>query len=175
VQHNLRVHSFQRYCDCRHADIFIASVNPPPILAMSNAVLNPGNLGALMPPPQLPSPCFNFTPAHQPISPGHPQSLPPPLPRALSLAGPAVHIPSAWNQTPQLARPAAPGCVNTLPPNSTSYSSQHLQYAAQHERWARMAYRPPPAETICLEITAMFETAGKRKNARTNIIGVSVL
>jgi hypothetical protein len=59
-----------------------------------------------------------------------------------------------------------------LPPGSVGYGAQHLQYAAQRARWANAAQRRPTAETILLEITAIHETTGKKRNACNNIIGV---
>jgi len=100
---------------------------------------------------------------------------PPPLPVPLP-GRPNVYVPSAWNNiqlpAPPVAR-AASNAVMALLPGSSGYSSQHLQYAAQREHWAHIAYRPPPAETISLEISAVFEAGGKKKNARSNNISVS--
>ncbi|KAL4064826.1 hypothetical protein V8B97DRAFT_2025927 [Scleroderma yunnanense] len=129
-----------------------ASVNPPLILAMLNTVLSPSNLKAPMPPPLLPSSHFNFTPAHQPMSPSYPQFPHYPLSCVSFLAGPTMH--SALLATLEH--------VNALPSGSTDYT--------QHEQWAHMTYHPPPAEMIFLEISAVFETVGKRKNVQSNII-----
>ncbi|KAI6138900.1 hypothetical protein BKA82DRAFT_144031 [Pisolithus tinctorius] len=97
---------------------------------------------------------------------------PPPMPTAhhnskFSPAGPSVQVPSTWQNVPQPANPpanAASGHMIVLPPGSTGYSAQHVHYAAQRERWAHMAHNPPPAETISLEIWAVFEAGGKKKN-----------
>lgn len=98
-----------------------------------------------------------------------------PLRHKLPTGQPNVYIPSAWNKAiqsaPLAARPGL-GQATGLPSGSSGYSAQHLQYAAQCEHWARMAHRPP-LETISLEITALYEAGGKKRNTRTNIIGVS--
>ena len=120
---------------------------------MSGSVAGSGGIGG--------SPMVNFTPP------------PPPVPFP---GRPNVYVPSAWNNVqlpaPPIAR-AASSALSALPPGSSGYSAQHLQYAAQRERWAQMAHHPPPAETISLEISAVFEAGGKKKNARSNNIGVS--
>ena len=106
---------------------FIASVNPPPEVAMLNTALNLGNLPVLMPPPPIPAPRHKFAAEHQSSPSIYPQ-LPP--------GGPSVHVPSAWQNIPQPANPRASGHAMTLPPGLTGYSAQHVHYAAQHERWA---------------------------------------
>lgn len=99
-----------------------------------------------------------------------------PLRHKLPTGQPNVHVPSAWNKAIQSAPPAAacPGSGQAmgLPPGSSGYGAQHLHYAAQREHWARMAHCPP-LETILLEITAVYEAGGKKRNTRMNIIGVS--
>ncbi|KAL4065804.1 hypothetical protein V8B97DRAFT_2025593 [Scleroderma yunnanense] len=89
------------------------------------------------------------------LNPGN-LSLPP--------GGPSIHVPSTWQKVPQPANPRPSGHVMTLPPGSTGYSAQHMHYVAQHEHWACMAHNPPPAETISLEIWAVF---GAREKKRT--------
>jgi len=135
---------------------------------MSNSVPNLRNLAALMPPPILPD--LRYAPT--------PQSAPPVYPQhALAPGGPNVHVPSAWNKSPQSAPPAAPpgsGQVMALPLGSSGYGAQHLHYAAQRDHWARVAHHAPPAETISLEISAVFEAGAKKRNIRANNIGVSV-
>jgi len=143
--------------------VFIASVNPPPVMAISNSAQpNVGNLGALVPPQSLQAPRYSFAP---------------PFPPAPFTGGPNVYVPSAWKKdqqpAPPMAHPAASSHLMALPPGSSGYGAQHLQYAAQRECWARMAHRPPPVETISLEISAVFEAGGKKKNVRSNNIGVS--
>ena len=120
---------------------------------MSGSVAGTGGIGGL--------PMVNFTPPPPPVL----------FPGRLN-----VYVPSAWNNVqlpaPPVAR-AAPSPLMALPPGSSDYSVQHLQYAAQWERWAQMTHHPPPAETISLEISAVFEAGGEKKNARSNNIGVS--
>ncbi|KAI5989938.1 hypothetical protein EDD15DRAFT_2198291 [Pisolithus albus] len=127
-----------------------ASVNPPPVVAMSNTAPNLSNLPRLMPPPATPTALHNSATTH----------------------GPRVHVPSAWQNVPQRPNAGASGHVMALPPGSTGYSVQHMHYAAQRQRWARMAHNPPPVETISLEMWAVFEGGGKKKNLRANNIGV---
>ncbi|KAL4067086.1 hypothetical protein V8B97DRAFT_1919298 [Scleroderma yunnanense] len=142
----------------------ISLVNPPPIIAM---LPNLGNFPAHMP-PSLPAPHYNVTPASEPPPSVHSQHHPTPLPHALPYSRPAVHVPSTWNKdawsAPPTAPPAGLGHAMALPLGSTGYGRQHLHYATQHEHWACMAQHPPPAETISLEILAVFEAGGKRKN-----------
>ncbi|KAI6004803.1 hypothetical protein EDD15DRAFT_2359683 [Pisolithus albus] len=130
-----------------------ASVNPPRVVAMSSAAPDLHKLSGpgMMPPPPIPAARHKFIPEYQ-CSP--PNYLTP------SPGGPTVHVPSAWQKVPQ-----------PLPPGSSGYSAQHRHYAAQRERWGRMAHNPPPAETISLEISAVFEAGGKKKNLRANNIG----
>ncbi|KAI6016397.1 hypothetical protein BKA83DRAFT_4498028 [Pisolithus microcarpus] len=121
-----------------------ASINPPPVMAMSN--LNAvANASMLMPPPPLL------------LARNVPQ-----------LAGPGVHVPSAFGplrgSAPSMPMPQA------LPFGSTGYTPQHLQYRDQHRQWAQRALRPPPAECISLVISAVHETSRKRVNVRTNVI-----
>ena len=89
---------------------------------------------------------------------------------------PNVYVPSAWNKAIQSAPPIAvrPGLgqATGLPPGSSGYDVQHLQYAVQRDHWAQMVHCPA-LETISLVITAVYEAGGKRRNTRTNIIGVS--
>ncbi|KAI5985225.1 hypothetical protein F5J12DRAFT_787428 [Pisolithus orientalis] len=125
---------------------YIPLVNPPAAMAMSNAAPNLGNLAMLMPPPPMPTAHHNSK---------------------FSPAGLSVQVPSAWQNVPWPANPpanAASGHMIALPPGSTGYSAQHVHYAAQHEHWACMAHNLPPAETISLEIWAVFEAGGKKKN-----------
>ncbi|KAI6096244.1 hypothetical protein EDD16DRAFT_1526115 [Pisolithus croceorrhizus] len=69
------------------------------------------------------------------------------------IGGPSIHVPSAWQQTPQ-----------PLLPESSGYSAQHRHYTAQCKCWGWMAHNPPPTEMISLEISVVFEAGGKKKN-----------
>ncbi|KAI6021273.1 hypothetical protein EDC04DRAFT_2607174 [Pisolithus marmoratus] len=51
---------------------------------------------------------------------------------------------------------------------------QGLQYGTQQECWAHIAHHSLPAETISLEISAVFEAGGKKRNVHSNNIGMSV-
>ncbi|KAG6372778.1 hypothetical protein JVT61DRAFT_7177 [Boletus reticuloceps] len=46
-----------------------------------------------------------------------------------------------------------------------------MRYGAQQARWAAAAHRTPAAETISLEISAIYEKGEKQKNPHSNIIG----
>ena len=105
----------------------------------------------------------------------------PPLP--VPTQGPNIDIPSALvhSQSPA-SRSVPPGLALmqsrlpaslSLPPNS-SYGVQHLQYAAQRDHWAHVAHRPPPAEAISLEISALYKNGSKRKGACGTPFGVSI-
>ncbi|KAI5990965.1 hypothetical protein EDD15DRAFT_2197753 [Pisolithus albus] len=135
-----------------------SSVNPPPVIAMLNSTPNMVTLSRPMPPPLLATAQHKFAPGFQ-SSPSMIHSEHPP-------GGPSVHVPSAWQKCPSPANPRASGHIVALPPGSTSYNVQHMQYAAQCEHWVHMAHNPPPAETISLEIWAVFEGGGKKKNLR---------
>ncbi|KAG9310695.1 hypothetical protein JVU11DRAFT_9289 [Chiua virens] len=104
---------------------------------------------------------------------------PPPVPTQ----GPSIDIPFAlahFQSPASRFTPLSPALMQSqlpaspsLPPNS-GYRLQHFQYAAQRDHWARVAYRPPPAETISLEISALYENGSKRKGARGTPLGVSI-
>ena len=136
----------------------VASVNPPPVVAILNTDPN-----LCAPIPQL-------------VPPVLPPFRPTPLGHAASAGGPNVYVPSAWNKGPQPAPPVTwprLGQAIGLPPGSSGYGVQHLHYAAQRDHWAWMAHCTPPAETISLEISALFEAGGKKRNTHMNNIGVS--
>ena len=125
--------------------------------------------------PRLSDPCYNVPPIPQPVPPVF--SLPPtPLRNAPSTGGLNVYVPSAWNKGPlpaPLAMPHGLSQATGLPPGSSGYGPPHRHYAAQCDYWARMAHSAPPAETISLEISAVYESRGKKRNTCTNNIGVS--
>ncbi|KIK78265.1 hypothetical protein PAXRUDRAFT_164433 [Paxillus rubicundulus Ve08.2h10] len=128
----------------------MSSVNLPPVVAMTNIVRVP------MPPPPLPSQHYSSAPmAYQ---------------QRDMAAGPDIYVPSAWNQ-PALTPVSAPSLSMALPAGTMGYGEQHLQYGSQRERWACMAHRPPSAETISLEISAVYEGGVRKKGARGNTIG----
>ena len=127
-------------------------------------------------PQLLPDPCYNVAPIPQSMPPALPQFPPTPLGRAASTGGPNVYVPSAWNKglqpAPPITRPGLGRAIG-LPPGSSGYGAQHLHYAAQHDHWAQMAHCTLPAEMISLEISAVFEAGGKKRNTHMNNIGVS--
>ncbi|KAG1874468.1 hypothetical protein F4604DRAFT_1680991 [Suillus subluteus] len=72
---------------------------------------------------------------------------PPPvvaIPGGSCARGPDIRIPTSWQ-------------------GAIGYSSQHALYAAEHDRWGKMAYASSLAETILLEITMVHEGARARK------------
>ncbi|KIN95292.1 hypothetical protein M404DRAFT_166101, partial [Pisolithus tinctorius Marx 270] len=75
--------------------------------------------------------------------------------------GPNIHIPSAM---------APPGAGTSLPASSVGYTPWHLQYAVQREHWQRVAHCPPPAETISLEVLALYESGVRKKGLWGNPI-----
>ncbi|KIO10987.1 hypothetical protein M404DRAFT_127521, partial [Pisolithus tinctorius Marx 270] len=76
--------------------------------------------------------------------------------------GPDVRIPSSWRNF-QDSRPPA----HSEPPRNVvavpcGYTPNHALYGSEHERWARLAYCTPPAETIMLDISALYEGGSRR-------------
>ena len=86
-----------------------------------------------------------------------------------------MYVPSAWNKGLQPTPPAIqPGLGQAIGlPLGSGYGAQHLHYAAQHDHWVQVAHCTPPAETISLEISAVFEAGGKKRSTHMNNIGVS--
>ncbi|KAG1785331.1 uncharacterized protein HD556DRAFT_1250036 [Suillus plorans] len=56
--------------------------------------------------------------------------------------------------------------------SAAGYSAHHAQYSLERERWAKLAYAPPPAETITLEISAVYEGNSRKKSGRGINFGV---
>ncbi|KAG1763418.1 hypothetical protein EV702DRAFT_1051821 [Suillus placidus] len=75
------------------------------------------------------------------------------------LPGPDIAVPLSWQQPP------VSSSQNRVP-GPTGYSAHHAQYSLERERWAKLAYAPPPAETITLEITAVYEGNSRKKSGR---------
>ena len=139
-------------------------------MAMSNSVPNLHGSSALSFP-------------HSRSDPHHKAALMPQsglLQHKLPTGQPNVYVPSAWNKAivqsapPIAVHPGLSGQATVLPLGSSGYDVQHLQYAVQRDRWARMVHRPA-VEMISLVITAMYEVGDKRRNTRMNIIGVSTI
>ncbi|KAI6156716.1 hypothetical protein BKA82DRAFT_4345777 [Pisolithus tinctorius] len=65
---------------------------------------------------------------------------------------------------------APPGAGTSLPASSVGYTPWHLQYAVQREHWQRVAHCPPPAETISLEVLALYESGVRKKGLWGNPI-----
>ncbi|KAI6152554.1 hypothetical protein BKA82DRAFT_4351868 [Pisolithus tinctorius] len=119
--------------------------------AQSRASINPPPVMAManlhMPPPPVPIqlPSISHT--------LHPQ---------LPIQGPNIHMPSAM---------APAGAGASLPAGSVGYTPRHLQYAVQREHWQCVAHHPPPAETISLEVSALYESGVRKKGLQGNPIG----
>ncbi|KAG1901331.1 uncharacterized protein F5891DRAFT_979513 [Suillus fuscotomentosus] len=68
------------------------------------------------------------------------------------LPGPYIAVPLSWQQPPvSSSQNRAPG--------PAGYSAHHAQYSLE-------PYAPPPAETITLEITAVYEGNSRKKSGR---------
>ncbi|KAI6020376.1 hypothetical protein PISMIDRAFT_23990 [Pisolithus microcarpus 441] len=93
---------------------------------MLNSTLNIRTPSRPMLPPLLATAQHKFAPGFQ-SSPSIHSEHPP--------GGPSVHVLSAWQKLPLPANPRASGHIVALPPGSTSYNVQHMQYAAQREHW----------------------------------------
>ncbi|KAG1902498.1 uncharacterized protein F5891DRAFT_1186621 [Suillus fuscotomentosus] len=86
---------------------------------------------------------------------------PPPViavPGGFCPRGPDIRIPTSW-QGPQ----GSSSIRHSSQQGAIGYSSQHALYAAERDRWGKMAYASSLAETILLEITVVHEGAGARK------------
>ncbi|KAG1897952.1 uncharacterized protein F5891DRAFT_1191263 [Suillus fuscotomentosus] len=86
---------------------------------------------------------------------------PPPViavPGGFRPRGPDIRIPTSW-QGPQ----GSSSIRHSSQQGAIGYSSQHALYAAERDRWGKMAYASSLAETILLEITVVHEGAGARK------------
>jgi hypothetical protein len=81
------------------------------------------------------------------------------------LPGPDIAMPLLWQQPP------VSSSQNRVP-GPAGYSAHHTQYSLECERWAKLAYAPPPAETITLEITAVYEGNSQKKSRRDINFGV---
>jgi len=115
----------------------VASVNPPPVVAILNTDPNFCDSTTPSAPWFLPDPRYNVTPiGPQSVPPALPQFPPTPLGHAASTGGPNVYVPSAWNKglqpMPPAIRPSLGQAIG-LPPGSSGYGAQHLHYAAQRD------------------------------------------
>jgi len=90
---------------------------------------------------------------------------------ARSTMGPNVNVPSTWQ------RPIQPSSSNSqaMGSRASGYSSHHAHYGSERERWAKLSYAIPAAQTISLEISAVHEGGVRRKGSRGITIGVCVL
>jgi len=97
---------------------------------------------------------------------------PPPVvavPGSSHARGPDVRIPTSWQGSSSVT-PFAQGSSSVTPfAGAIGYSSQHALYAAERDRWGKIAYSSSLAETIMLEITAVHEGAGARKKRGVTI------
>ncbi|KAG1830255.1 hypothetical protein DFJ58DRAFT_848508 [Suillus subalutaceus] len=75
------------------------------------------------------------------------------------ISGPDIAVPLSWQQSPASSNP-------NMVSGAAGYSVHHAQYGLERERWAKLAYAPPPAETITLEISAVYEGNSRKKSGR---------
>ncbi|KAG2128311.1 uncharacterized protein EDB93DRAFT_1256762 [Suillus bovinus] len=81
--------------------------------------------------------------------------------------GPDILVPSSWQHSQSLGQHrVASGGIGT-----GGYSAYHAQYSSECERWAKLLYTPPLAETITLEVSAVHEGNSQRKAGRGINIG----
>ncbi|KAG2148335.1 hypothetical protein BD769DRAFT_1659847 [Suillus cothurnatus] len=78
-------------------------------------------------------------------------------------AGPDILVLSSWQHSQNLGQHRVAGAAG--------YSVYHAQYSSEHEQWGKLSYAPPPAETITLEILAVYEGNSRRKSSRGINIG----
>lgn len=81
------------------------------------------------------------------------------------ISGPDIAVPLSWQQSPASSNP-------NMVSGAAGYSVHHAQYGLERERWAKLAYAPPPAETITLEISAVYEGNSRKKSGRGINFGV---
>jgi hypothetical protein len=129
----------------------IASVNPPAVVAIHHSQVHRDH-GRLMGPPPVP----------------HHTSLP-----VSSTTGPHVVVPGPWQHTSTGTHHSSNGRGHSAV--GRGYTANHVQYGTERERWAKMSYVVPPAETISLEISAVHEGPGRRRAGRGVPFGVSYI
>ncbi|KAG2344991.1 hypothetical protein BDR05DRAFT_998601 [Suillus weaverae] len=90
-------------------------------------------------------------------------------------AGPDIMIPTLWQgsswQGSSQGSSRQGSSQSTGPPwprqgssnGPIGYSSQHALYATERERWAKISYATPLAETILIEISAVHGGGGRKK------------
>ncbi|KAF9232882.1 hypothetical protein BU15DRAFT_67057 [Melanogaster broomeanus] len=149
-----------------------SSINPPPVATMPRSVV-----------PLYPS--SSTSGAGRPF-----------LPSTQQFQGPDVQVPSAWRNPPQPVNPhfqvgastrtQALQAPSPIPPHSQAvpppspiigagYAAEHARYASERDRWARLSFCPPPAETISLDFTALYDGGPRRSRLRGTQIGASIL
>jgi hypothetical protein len=126
----------------------LATINPPAVVAIPHR--HPVYKGSMMGPPPIPVP-------HRMV-------------HTRGTTGPHIAVPGQWHHTSESA-------AGTLRAGGHSavglgYTAQHVQYGTERERWAKMSYVMPPAETISLEISAVHEGPGRRKGRHGVSFGV---
>ncbi|KAG1893352.1 uncharacterized protein F5891DRAFT_1196492 [Suillus fuscotomentosus] len=95
---------------------------------------------------------------------------PPPViavPGGFRPRGPDIRIPTSW-QGPQ----GSSSIRHSSQQGAIGYSSQHALYAAERDRWGKMAYASSLAETILLEITVNICEGRKDVDARIDASGL---
>ncbi|KAG1754165.1 hypothetical protein EDB19DRAFT_1823558 [Suillus lakei] len=76
------------------------------------------------------------------------------------ISGPDIAVPLSWQQS------LASSNTNMVS-GAVGYSVHHAQYGLEREQWAKLAYAPPPAETITLEISAVYEGNSQKKSGHS--------
>ena len=114
---------------------------------------------------------------------------PPPVPASrLSVQshGPDIRVPNAWqNSTPLQCTSEHPtgrhtgsqstagsSRPSTPPMRPFGYSQHHARYPTHHQYWAGKAHQAPPSQTYALDLLAVYEAGGRKKNVRSNVFGV---
>ncbi|KAG1864857.1 hypothetical protein F4604DRAFT_1928669 [Suillus subluteus] len=78
--------------------------------------------------------------------------------------GPDLLVPSSWQHSQSLGQ-------HNRVAGAAGYSVSHTQYTSEHEWWGKLSYAPPLAETITLEISAVYEGNSRKKSGRGINIG----
>jgi len=90
---------------------------------------------------------------------------------AHSTMGPNVNVPSTWQC---LIQPSSSNS-QAMGSQASGYSSHHAHYGSECERWAKLLYAIPAAQTISLEISAVHEGRVRQKGSCGITIGICVL
>ncbi|KAG1876491.1 hypothetical protein DFJ58DRAFT_865615 [Suillus subalutaceus] len=129
----------------------------PLILSQSHS-----STSRLLPDPQIIQQSVNATQRKSTINP--PPVVPFSQPSGSGMSctpGPDILVPSSWQQSQNLGQHKVT--------NAAGYSVYHVQYNLERERYLKLSYAP--AETITLEISAVYEGNSRKKYGRGINIG----